>query len=597
MTTHPANPDRVSAMKTFSKWTAAAALLLAVTVIVGWVLDIEMLKCLLPGCLPMMPITALCIIAAAISLWLQEVEEGAHSVAKACGWGVAAVGLVTLGEYASGLEPGIDRVLFANAVSKMPIAHPGRMAINTAICFVLLGAALSRLDSQTERGRRPAQLLALTTAIIAMFALIGFAYGAQLLGTFATRVQMAFPTALSIALLSAGILFARPDRGVMAVVVSDSIGGSIARRFLPAAIGVLVGLGWLRIAGQHAGYFETEFGAALMVSISVIIFTTLIWWSAKSMDHTDAGRREAEEFLRKTRDELEVRVQERTADLKNQSREILLVANNLASLANQIVAVTTELATTALETATEVSEAATTVEEVKHTSQVSSMKAQVVSDQAKKAAEASQSGERAVGQTIEGMNGIRRQMTAVADSILNLSAQSQAIGGIISTVEDLAAQSKLLAVNASIEASKAGEEGRGFTVVALEVRSLSEQSRRATTQVRGILNDIQKATASAVLATELAGKTIETGVRQAAAASESIAALGGSVAGSVEAASQIAATSQQQFVGMNQLAAAMQSIKLASTQAVASTRQAENAAQQLLELGLKLKGLTERFKV
>ena len=594
MNTHPPHPGLVPTLKTCSKAMAAGACLLASVVLGGWALDYETLRSLPPMWSHMMPNTAVCLLALAVALWLQEEEGRANRVAIACAWGVAAVGMLTLGEYAFGWELGIDRALFTAAVSQVQVAHPGRMSVNTASCFVLLGAALTRLDSETVRGHRPAQLLALAPATVAMLALVGYAYGAQQLTGIAGHARMAFPTALSVLLLSAGILFARPDRGMMAVIVSDSSGGLLARRFLPTAIGVLIGLGWLRIAGQRAGYFGTEFGTALMVSINVCFFAALIWRSAVSINRTDAGRREAEDALRKTRDELEVRVQSRTADLERQNNEVLLVASSLATFADQIVAATTELATTALQTATEVSETTTTVEEVKHAAQVSSMKAQVVSDQAQKAAQASQSGKRAVRQTIEGMTGIRQQMTAVAESILNLSAQSQAIGGIISTVEDLAAQSKLLAVNASIEASKAGEEGRGFTVVAQEVRSLSEQSRRATTQVRGILNDIQKATSSAVLATEQASKTVEAGVRQSTAASESIAALGESVAESVQAAAQIAATSQQQFVGMDQVAAAMESIKLASTQAVTSTRQAEDAAQRLRDLGMKLRQLAER---
>ena len=100
---------------------------------------------------------------------------------------------------------------------------------------------------------------------------------------------------------------------------------------------------------------------------------------------------------------------------------------------------------------------------------------------------------------VTGMNQIRRQMEAIASSMMRLSEQSQTIGQIIATVDDLAAQSNLLAVNAAIEAAKAGEHGKGFGVVAQEVKSLAEQSRQATNQVRTILSDIQKATAAAVI--------------------------------------------------------------------------------------------------
>src|SRR2546429_5481422 len=123
------------------------------------------------------------------------------------------------------------------------------------------------------------------------------------------------------------------------------------------------------------------------------------------------------------------------------------------------------------------------------------------------------------------MQGIRGQMSSIAESILSLSAQSQAIGAIIASVDDLAAQSKLLAVNAAIEAAKAGEQGKGFAVVAQEVKSLAEQSKQATVQVRKLLNDIQKATSAAVMATEQGNKAVEAGVKQSTEAGGSIRVL------------------------------------------------------------------------
>src|SRR5690606_7732014 len=126
------------------------------------------------------------------------------------------------------------------------------------------------------------------------------------------------------------------------------------------------------------------------------------------------------------------------------------------------------------------------------------------------------------------------------------SEQGQAIGEIIAAVNDLAEQSNLLAVNAAIEAAKAGEHGRGFAVVAQEVRSLAEQSKQATAQVRTILQDIQKATTAAVLATEQGSKAVEDGVRQTTEAGEAIAALAEMIDEAAQAATQIAASSQQQ---------------------------------------------------
>jgi len=265
----------------------------------------------------------------------------------------------------------------------------------------------------------------------------------------------------------------------------------------------------------------------------------------------------------------------------------------LSSSSAEILATTTQVASGAAETATALSETTTTVEEVKQTSQVASQKTKYVSESAQKSVQISETGKKAVGETTEVMNRIREQMESIAESIVRLSEQSQAIGEIIASVNDLAEQSNLLAVNAAIEAAKAGEQGKGFAVVAQEVKSLAEQSKQATAQVRAILGDIQKATSAAVMATEQGSKAVEMGVKQSAEAGESIRMLADSIAEAAHAATQIAASAQQQLVGMDQVALAMENIKQASTQNVAGTKQAEQAAQALNMLGEHLRSMTE----
>jgi methyl-accepting chemotaxis protein len=277
-----------------------------------------------------------------------------------------------------------------------------------------------------------------------------------------------------------------------------------------------------------------------------------------------------------------------TRSITRQLREAIA---QLSSSSAEILAMTTQVASGAAETATAVSETTTTVEEVKQTAQVSSQKAKYVSETAQKASQSSQAGRKSVEGSIEGMGRIREQTESIAESIVRLSEQSQAIGEIIATVNDLAEQSNLLAVNAAIEAAKAGEQGKGFAVVAVEVKSLAEQSKQATAQVRTILSDIQKATSAAVMATEQGSKAVEAGVRQSAEAGETIRVLADGITEAAQAATQIAASSQQQLVGMDQVALAMENIKQASAQNVAGTKQAETAAQNLHELGQKLKQL------
>ncbi len=270
------------------------------------------------------------------------------------------------------------------------------------------------------------------------------------------------------------------------------------------------------------------------------------------------------------------------------TRQLKESISQLSASASEILATTTQVASGAAETATAVSETTATVEEVKQTAQVSSNKAKQVAESARKVAQVSELGRASVEGAAQGMQRIQEQTESIAESIVRLSEQSQAIGEIIATVNDLAEQSNLLAVNAAIEAAKAGDQGKGFAVVAQEVKSLAEQSKQATAQVRTILGDIQRATGAAVLATEQAGKAVQAGVKQSGEAGESIRMLTEAITEAAEAATQIAASSQQQLVGMDQVVLAMENIKQASMQNVAGTKQAEAASRNLHELGRRL---------
>lgn len=284
-------------------------------------------------------------------------------------------------------------------------------------------------------------------------------------------------------------------------------------------------------------------------------------------------------------------------NLRELNREIGEGVNVLASSSSQVLAATAQLASGASQTATSVSQTTTTVEEVKQTAHVSNQKARYVSETSQKANQIAQSGRKSAEESVEGMNLVREQMESIAENIMRLSEQSQAIGEIMATVNDLAEQSNLLAVNASIEAAKAGEQGKGFAVVAQEVKSLAEQSKQATAQVRTILNDIQKAMGDAVMATEKGTKTVEAGMIKTTEAGESIKVLTDSIAEASQAATQIAASSQQQLAGMDQIVMAMEGIKQATTQNVASTKQVEASLKNFHELGQKLRQLVERFKI
>ena len=297
------------------------------------------------------------------------------------------------------------------------------------------------------------------------------------------------------------------------------------------------------------------------------------------------------------RDQLGQALATMVSTLRSSTTRLAESVNTLAASASEILAATTQVASGAAETGTAIAQTTTTVEEVKQTAQLASQKARLVSDSAQKATQVGQAGRKSVSAAIEGMRHIQNQMETIAETVVRLSEHSQSIGEIIAAVNDLAEQSNLLAVNAAIEAAKAGEHGRGFSVVAQEVRSLAEQSRQATAQVRGILHDIQKSTTAAVLATEQGSKAVEAGMRQSTEAGDAISQLSGTVNEAAQAATQIAASSQQQLVGTDQVALAMQNIKQASMQNVSATRQAETAAHNLNQIGGTLKEIVARYRL
>jgi len=289
-------------------------------------------------------------------------------------------------------------------------------------------------------------------------------------------------------------------------------------------------------------------------------------------------------------------ISEAKRSLEAQAARIMETVSVLGSSSKEILSSSTRLAASAVETATAVNQTTTTVEEVRQTSLHSSQKTRQVSESAQRVAEVSERGKQSTEQTAEGMNRIREQMQSISGSMMRLAEQTQTIGGIINTVEDLAQQSNLLSVNAAIEAAKAGEHGKGFGVVAQEVKYLADQSRQATTQVRTVLNDIQRATNAVVLAIEQGSKAVDAGVDQSAEAGRSIILLSHNVSEAALASAQIAASSQQQVVGMDQVAHAMESIKQASMQNVESARQLETAAQSLSGLGKQLEELVARYR-
>jgi len=269
----------------------------------------------------------------------------------------------------------------------------------------------------------------------------------------------------------------------------------------------------------------------------------------------------------------------------------------LGTSAAEILSTVSEISTGATETATAISETTTTVEEVRQTAMVANQKARALMESSQKATESAEKGMESVQQVIDSMKKIDKQMNIIAETVVKLSDQNRSIGEITSTVTDIADQSNLLAVNAAIEAAKAGEQGRGFAVVAQEIRSLADQSKKATIQIKEILNEIQKSVNLSVDVTEKGSSTVAEGIQLVGKSGSVIGVLAEHVEAAVQISVQISSSSQQQMAGMEQVVPAMENIKQASEQNVSGIRQAQNAATDLNALGQKIQGIIEKYNL
>src|SRR5262249_29427144 len=157
-------------------------------------------------------------------------------------------------------------------------------------CIVLIASAIALVDTAT----RTSQVLSITGLLISMLGLIAYAYGIKALYGIAPYATMAVHTAAGLCILAVGHLMVRPRRCVHSLLTRNTVGGSTARRLLPATVLVPLIVGWIRLRGQQFGYYDTEFGLAIFALSNILILTALVWWNASQMDATDARRRNIE---------------------------------------------------------------------------------------------------------------------------------------------------------------------------------------------------------------------------------------------------------------------------------------------------------------
>lgn len=289
-------PQLVARLLGAAQAASIAVAVIGAVITLGWLLNIPALRELYLPLAPMKVNTAVIFVLLGVALWFsiraETYEDGSAPVwPRWVAIGGGAIALATLVQYITGIDLGIDQLLRHDPA---PVAAPGRMSPATALCLMALAIAILGVDSVW------AERVTLVVALLAHIALLGYLYGVRDLYTIRHTNSVAMLTAGTGYLLAVGVVMARPQRGVMQLVSSDSSGGVLVRRLLPAVIVLPAVLALIRQWGEHAGYYGTGMGRALLVAANSVIFVSLSWWTATAIGRIDVQRRAAEAKVRES---------------------------------------------------------------------------------------------------------------------------------------------------------------------------------------------------------------------------------------------------------------------------------------------------------
>jgi methyl-accepting chemotaxis protein len=242
-------------------------------------------------------------------------------------------------------------------------------------------------------------------------------------------------------------------------------------------------------------------------------------------------------------------------------------------------------------------EAQVTAEEIKQTSELTARRAEDVLAVITRAEELGRSGSAAVEQTLSGFNSIRESAVNIRERMGKLEASARQISGIVGRVKSLADRSNMLALNAAIEAVRSGEHGKGFGVVAREIRALADQSIRATVEIGSILEEIESAIREAVSMSDVSANQIEGSLTQVRSSGASIQQLSGIVSENAAAVRQITAVVSQQNIGFTQIFTAIEELSRSMGHTVARLESTQTATATLQQVSQQVSDVARQYQL
>jgi methyl-accepting chemotaxis protein len=278
-------------------------------------------------------------------------------------------------------------------------------------------------------------------------------------------------------------------------------------------------------------------------------------------------------------------------------RQVAQASQEVASASNQLHATAEQMATGVEEVVAQASTVATAGEEMSATSGDIAQNCQFAAEGSKHASETAVNGAKVVDETIAVMASIAERVKNSARAVESLGARSDQIGAIVGTIEDIADQTNLLALNAAIEAARAGEQGRGFAVVADEVRALAERTTRATREISEMIKAIQTETRGAVIAMEEGVNEVAIGSNKAADSGKALEQILDQINSVTDQVAQVATAAEQQTATTSEISSNMQQITEVISQTASGAQESAAASNQLSALAEDLRRIVSQFKL